>query len=102
EAILLRARVRALVGADPARAIVLHAHAREETTTRPPFAVRPRVVLLERPEGRLGVLDDDALLAPLVQNAGGLGVGVVACREVDPDHVVRRSGFELGPLLGVD
>ena len=88
--------------ADAARSIVLHAHAREETTTGPPLAVGPRVVLLERPQGGLVVLDDDALLVPLAQDAGGLGVGIVADGEVDSNHVVGRAGFQLGALIGVD
>ena len=50
--VLLRAGVRALVRADPARAVVLDAHAREQPVARAAAAVGAGVVLLERPQRR--------------------------------------------------
>ncbi len=50
--VLLRARMRALVRADAARAVVLDRHAREEPVAGAAPAVGPGVVLLERPQGR--------------------------------------------------
>ena len=67
QAVLARARVRALVRADPAGAVVLDAHAREEAAARVRRAVRAGVVLDERPERRLVVADDGALGLPLRQ-----------------------------------
>ena len=67
--VLLRAGMGALVRADPARAVVLDAHAREQPVAGAAAAVGARVVLLERPQRGLGVLDDDALGAPAVSVA---------------------------------
>ena len=59
--VLLRAGVRALVRADPPGAVVLDAHAGEHAVARAAASVRAGVVLLERPQRRLRVGDDDAL-----------------------------------------
>ena len=94
--------MRALVRADPARAVVLDAHAREQPVAGAAAAVGAGVVLLERPQRGLGVLDDDPLGAPAVQRRGGVGVRVAAggvLRQVDLDGVVRRAGDQLGALV---
>src|SRR5579859_4682583 len=39
ETVLLRSRVRPLVGSDPARSVFLYTHAREEAPTGPPLPV---------------------------------------------------------------
>ena len=63
QAVLLRARVRALVRADAPGAVLLDAHAREEAVARADRAVGPRVLLRERPDRGLVVADDRAGLA---------------------------------------
>ena len=103
QAVLLRPGVGALVRADPAGAVVLHAHAREQAVARARPAVRARVVLRDRPQRRLVVAGEDALLLPAGEHLGGVGVGVaLGAREVDLDDVVRRAGDELGALRLVD
>ncbi len=105
QAVLTRARMRALVRPDPAGTVVLDAHAREQPVARAAAPVGPGVVLLERPQGGLAVLDDDSLLAPLPQQRGRVRVRVAAAgilREVDLDDVVRGAGDQLGALGGVD
>ena len=57
----------ALVRADPARAVVLHTHAREEPAARAGAAVGRLVVLAQRPDGGLVLLHENPVLAPLVQ-----------------------------------
>ena len=100
--VLLRAGVGPLVGSDPSRPIVLHAHAREKPGTPTDLPVGPRVVLLDRPKRGSLVLNDHSLVAPRRKQPCRVAVRVVADRQVDPHHVVGRSGFELRPLLGVD
>ena len=58
--VLLGSRMGPLVGADAARAVVLHAHAREEALPGAVLPVGAGVVLAERPQRRFLVLDDDA------------------------------------------
>ena len=102
--VLLRAGVRALVRADAARAVVLHAHAREDAVARAGLAVRAGVFLGERPQRGLVVADDDALVVPALEDLCRVAVDVAAAvlRQVDLDHVVRRAAHELGSLGRVD
>ncbi len=103
--VLLGPGVRALVRSDPARPVVLDANAREQTMARAAAAVGAGVVLLERPQGGLGVAHDDAVRAPARQRRGGVGVGIAAVRvlrQVDLDDVVGGTGDQLGALRGVD
>ena len=104
QAVLLRAGVGALVRADPAGAVVLDPHAREEPAAGARLAVGAGVVLLERPErgpARPGRRRPRA--RHCASSCGGVRVRVaVALRQVDADDVVRRARLELGPLLGVD
>ena len=93
--VLLRARVGALVRADPARAVVLDAHAREQAVARAAAAVRAGVVLLERPQRRArGRRPRRRRRATRASVARRVGVRVVAAglRQVDLDDVVRRAG----------
>jgi hypothetical protein len=97
--------VRALVRPDPPGAVLLDAHAREQAVARAALPVGAGVVLLERPERRLRVLDDDAFGAPCPERRGGVLVRVAAggiLRQVDRDGVVGRAREQLGALLGVD
>ena len=102
QTVLSRTRMRALVRPDPAGAIVLHAHAREEAAALAAPAVGAGVILLECPECRRRVGRDHALPAPVGQQAAGLGIGIVAHREVDAHDVVGGASLELGTLRGVD
>ena len=70
---------------------------------RAALPVRPRVVLLERPQRRRVVADEHAVALPLVEHLGRVGVRVaVGLRQVDLDDVVRRAGEQVGALGGVD
>ena len=100
--VLLRAGVRALVRPDAAGAVVLDRHAREEPVAGAAPAVGAGVVLLERPQRRVVVAGEDPVALPLLEHLGGVGVRVVALREVDLDDVVGRLSEQLGALLGVD
>ena len=100
--VLLRARVRALVRPDAAGPVVLDLHAREEAVARAAAAVRPGVVLRERPQRGRVVAHEDPVRAPALEHVGGVGVRVVALREVDLDDVVGRARDERGALVGVD
>ena len=105
QAVGLRAGVRALVRADRAGAVVLDAHAGEEAVAREAAAVGGGVVLDERPDRGLVVVDDRALGAPLVEERCGVGVAVAAVGvlgEVDRDDVVGRACGEPLALTGVD
>jgi hypothetical protein len=64
--VLLRARLGALVRADPL-AVGGELHARQEAAACGARAIRGRVVLLERPDGRLRVPGQDTLVRPLTQ-----------------------------------
>ena len=101
--VLLRARVRALVRADPARAVVLDLDAREDAVARARLPVGARVVLRERPQrGRL-VAHDDPLVVPAREHARRMAVRICAVLgQVDLDHVVRRTAQELRSLGRVD
>ena len=105
EAVGLRAGVRALVRADRAGAVVLHAHACEEAVARQAPAVGAGVLLDERPDRLVAVLDHRTLVLPCVEQLGGVGVAVAAVGvlgQVDVDDVVRRARGQLCALLGVD
>src|SRR4051812_49795451 len=97
--------MRALVRADETRAVVRHAHAREEAVAGVAAPVRSRVVLGQDPEGRLALTRDYALLLPRLERGLGVQVGiapVVGLREVDLDDIEGAARGELGPHLGVD
>jgi hypothetical protein len=96
--------VGALVGADAAGAVLLHAHAAEEAVALAPAASARGVVLLgQRPQRGLGVLDDRALALPALEHAGGRLVGVArGLREVDLHDVVRRPAGQAVALRRVD
>ena len=102
--VLLRAGVRALVRADPARAVVLYAHAREDAVAGARLAVRPGVLLRERPQRGLLVAGEDALAVPAGEHLGRVLVDVAAAvlRQIDLDDVVRRAAHELSSLGRVD
>jgi hypothetical protein len=106
QAVLARAGVRALVRADPPRAVVLDPHAREQAAAGLRRPVGRDVVLHERPDRRLLVSDDGAVGLPALQEPRRFGVGVAALlpglRQVDADDVVRRALGQRGALLGVD
>ena len=103
EAILLRARVRALVRADLAGAVLLDADLREEPAARARLPVGAGVVLGEEPERRLVVADDHAVVLPAGERRRRVFVRVaVALRQVDLDDVVRRAAQQLRALLVVD
>ena len=99
EPVLLGARVRALVRADAARPVLIHAHAREDTGAAAPVAVGRLVVLAEHPDRRLVLVDERAPRAPVVHRGGGL---LVAGREVDLDDVVGAAGSQPRPQLVID
>src|SRR4029078_8437666 len=76
EAVLARAGVRALVRADLARAVLGHAHAREDAAALQGAAVGAGVVLAEPPERDL-IRDDRVLVLPLPADAFLFGIGGV-------------------------
>jgi len=94
--------VGALVGPDPAGAVFLHAHAREEAAAGSALPVRAREVLRQRPQRGLPVAHDRAALLPLRELLGCALIRVRALRQVDAHDVVRRAIRERGPLLGID
>ncbi len=55
-------------------------------------------------EARLRVLDEDAVVAPVVEarRRGRVGVTLVAAREVDGDDVLGVTGEQCGPVVVVD
>ncbi len=94
QAILLGTRLGALVRADQARAVLGHANAGEKAPAGVVVAVGPAVGLLERPDRRLAVLGEDALVAPGVQGPRRVLVAVAAAKvlgEVQLDGVVLRA-----------
>src|SRR5215207_4364694 len=104
EPVLLRPGLGALVWPDPL-AIGSELDPGQEPAASESRAVRSAVVLLERPDGRLGVPGQDALVGPLAQKLGGVLVGVAAvriARQVELDDVVGRADGELGTLDLVD
>ena len=96
--VLLRAGVRALVRPDAAGAVVLDRHAREEPVAGAAPAVGAGVVRASAHSAGLVVAGEDPVSLPLLEHLGGVGVGVVALREVDLDDVVGRAGEQLGAL----
>src|SRR4051794_5194601 len=105
QAILLGTRLRALVRADAAGAVVGDAHPRKEAMPGPPASVGGRVVLRERPDRGFAIGHQDAVEGPRLERLRGVFVGVAATRgfgKVDLNHVERGSLQELGALLGVD
>ena len=105
QAILLRAGLGSLVGADQAGAVLGHPHPGEEPVARTTVAIGALVVLCQRPDRGLPVGREHALHGPGLERLGGVLVGVAAgrrLRQVDLDDVQRRAGEQLGPLLGID
>src|SRR6185437_16164636 len=104
KAVLLRAGVGALVVADAAGAVVLDAHAAEEAVTGSRPAVGARVVLGERPDRRLALAHQHALLAPRLERGLGVQIRVAAVGpgQVDLHHVERALLRERGALGLVD
>jgi hypothetical protein len=103
EAVLLGARVRALVGTDGSRAVRLDPHSGKAAAPRATLPIRAGVVLSQRPQRRLLILHDNASLAPVAQLCGGAVVAFLApFGEVDPHDVFRRAGLQDGTLLAVD
>jgi hypothetical protein len=103
--VLLRAGMGALVRPDPPGAVLLDPHPREEAAPPLLAAVRRRVLLVERPERRLALLDQRPLGPPVVEQGLRVEVlvpAVLGRRQVDLDHVVRRLRHKLRPQLLVD
>jgi hypothetical protein len=95
--------VRPLVGADAARAVLLHTHAREEAPTGQAAAVGTRVLLVDHPQRRLLVAHQAPLGLPALEQAGRVLVGVrLALGQVDMHDVVRGARRQLGALGRVD
>ena len=97
--------MRALVRADPAGAVFLHAHAREEARAGAGAAVGRGVVLAQAPERGLGLLHDHRLAPPLLEGLLGVLVGIPAARrpgQVDLHHVEGALGEQLRAQLVVD
>ncbi len=104
EAVLLRPRLGALVGAD-ALAVGSEPDPGEEAPAGEATAVGGVVVLLQRPDRRLVVFDQDALVLPGAEQTRRVLVRVVSTgipREVDLDDVVSGAARELRPLLIID
>ena len=99
QAVLLRAGMGALVRPDTARAVVLHAHAREEPDARAGTAVGRAVVLAQCPDRGLVLLHENPVPAPLVE---GLSGGLVARRQIELHDVMRVPRRQLGSALVVD
>jgi hypothetical protein len=112
QAVPLGAGQGALVGQNLACVEVLDPDAGEDPVADVAGAVRAGVLLLHRPDRRLGVLDQRARLLPGVDfprrqlvgvALGGLRPGLpVGLRQVDRDCVVGRACDQLGPHRGVD
>src|SRR5262249_9382650 len=92
----LRAGVRALVRGDDAVLVWLETERGDDPFARPVDAVGAGVRLLEPPVRGLGVLDEGAVRAPVLERGRGLVVGV---RQREPDDVVRIARAVLGALL---
>ena len=105
EAILLRPRVGALVRPDASRAVVLHAHAREEARPREVAAVGARVVLAQGPDRGLILAHQHPALPPRCHGRGRVLVGVASslrARQIDLHDVVLAARHELVAELVVD
>ena len=94
---LLRARVRALVREHGAGLVRLDAQRRDEAVAAPRDPVRADVVLLERPDGRLVVADEHALVEPGPEEPPGLVLGVVQGQVDDVVRVARAEAVALPP-----
>jgi hypothetical protein len=106
QAVLLGARVGALVRADAPGAVVLDAHTREDAVAGQRATIGAGVVLREGPQRGLVVAHDGALGLPALEDRRRLGIGVPPARptlgQVDAHDVVGRAIGELPALLGVD
>ena len=105
QAIFLGSGLGALVRPDLAGSVVGDAHPAEEAAAGVLRAVRPLVVLLERPERRLAIRGEDSLERPCLQRFGCVCVPVAAARgfgKVDLDDVERRTLEKGLAHLGVD
>ena len=106
QAVLLRARVRALVRAHAAGAVVLDPHPAEEAAARAARAVRAGVVLGVRPHRRLAVAHERPLQLPALEQLGRRRVGVAALRagpgRSSATTLYGERAEQRRPLLGVD
>ena len=87
---LLRAGVRPLVRQHGSGRVRLDPERGNETLAAACDPVRPDVVLSDGPDGRLVVLDEDALLEPGPKQPAGLVLGVVQ-RQVDDVVGIARA-----------
>ena len=102
--VLLRPGLSALMGPDPLT-VGRQLDAGQESAASESCTVGGRVVLLERPDLRVVVADEGAILDPLRQELCGVLVWVAAARlarQVELDRVVGRARCELGALGVVD
>ena len=102
--VLLRPGMRALVRANPARPVILHAHAREEARAHHLLAARRLVLLPQRPQRRLALAHHHPLRAPGVERVPRMHVRIPAIDpgQVDLDDIERRPLEQRRPLLIVD
>ena len=94
QAILLRARLGALVRPDEAGAVLGDPDAAEQSAPHPPRAVGGGVLLGQRPDRRLAVGSEDPLQRPFLERLGRVLVGIAArgrLGEVELDDVERRA-----------
>ena len=104
QAVLLRSRLGPLMRTN-ALAVGGELDPGEEAAAGEAGAVGRRVVLLERPDRRLGVPRQHSLVGPLAQQLRRVPIGIAAVRiagQVELDHVVRRAAGKFGPLRLVD
>src|SRR5262245_46271963 len=103
----------ALVWAHGAGLVVLDPDLGEDPVAAVLAAVGRGVVLGQRPEGRLGVVDQDSPGAPVGDRRRGFLIGVVVgiavgigrverLRQVDRDRVVGREAEQPRPIGRVD
>jgi hypothetical protein len=93
QAVLLGPGLSPLVRADEAGSVTGDSDAAEESASRAARAVRPLVLLLERPERLLAVGAEDALECPGLKRLGGVLILIPAAgrdRQVDLNHVEGR------------
>jgi hypothetical protein len=98
EAVLLRTGLGPLVGADQPRPVGGHGDSGDEPAPGLPGAIRRGVVLLQRPDRRLGVLDEPPRITPMAEQIGGVRVDVGAVSgagQVELDDVVARARQQL-------
>src|SRR5207302_9835930 len=91
--------VRPLVRPDHAGRVRLDPDPPDEPAARPRDAVRADIVLLEPPQCRLVIADEDALREPLAPQAGG---ALLVVRKGQMDDVVLALGEVAGALLGAE